>query len=161
MSNESKTNMELLNSHERLRTARERLGKSIEEMSVLVGMTFESYRDLENYNDEIMMCLSLYELVRLCEVLKIKPQELFSSEPKKQSESINLTGLMAKVKEYLHANSMTVPQFEDQVGWKIEPLLNDPNEIMGDNYSIDALKSICDAIGVNWMAALPEVNIHD
>ena len=49
----------------RVREARERSGKTIDEMASLLGISWESYNDLEVYDDEIILVLSLKELVTL------------------------------------------------------------------------------------------------
>lgn len=143
---------------ERLRVAREKSGKSMEEIAALLGMTFESYRDLEDYEDEIMKCISIQELILLCKALKIKPREFFSSESHHQSEPIDFSDLLDNLREYLCIHHMTVSQFENEAGWEIEPLLKNPAELFGERYNVEALKDICDAIGVDWVRALPEVS---
>ena len=53
-----------------LREARERSGKTIEEMASLLGISWESYNDLETYDDEIILVISLEQLVTLSHALR-------------------------------------------------------------------------------------------
>ena len=59
--------------------ARERLGLNPQELGEAIGISHTW--DLEAYEDEISMMLSLAELSRLCEVLKLTPYDLLGQPP--------------------------------------------------------------------------------
>ena len=55
----------------RLREARERSGKSIDEMASLLGVSREWYIDLEDYDEEITNTLSLRQLVAFSKAISV------------------------------------------------------------------------------------------
>src|SRR5262249_27727113 len=57
----------------RIAEARARAGLSESEMAERLGMTFESYDDLERYNDEVFMVIGLNTLRELARALNVTP----------------------------------------------------------------------------------------
>ncbi|MFY9571434.1 MAG: hypothetical protein WAV20_08555, partial [Blastocatellia bacterium] len=49
-------------------------------------------------------------------------------------------------------NGVNVREFEDRVGWDVEPLLNEPSKLA--SYDIDAVKDISNEIEVDWLSIL-------
>lgn len=136
----------------RLREARERSGKSIGEMAALLGLSRESYNDLEVYDEEIIYTLSLEELITLSKALGIDLVEFFSSGAAKPAETVSLNALAEKINEYRSAKGLTVAEFEDAVGWEVANFLTDPSQFM--NLNLDGLMDITRPLGVDWRAVL-------
>ena len=76
----------------RLREARERSGKTIGEMAALLGLSWESYNDLEVYDEEIVDILSLQELITLSNALGIDLVDFFSNGASKPATISGSTG---------------------------------------------------------------------
>lgn len=72
--------MEIPNYARRIQSAREIVGKSLEEMAALLDISFASYRDLESFDDEVLSCISLRQVEELCGALRISSLELLSEE---------------------------------------------------------------------------------
>ena len=53
---------------------------------------------------------------------------------------------------------MTADQLGDVIGWNITSLLVDPSSLWED-FNIEALYSICKALDLNWVAALPDAAV--
>ena len=136
----------------RLREARERSGKTIDEMASLLDVSRESYNDLEVYDDEIILVLSLQELVTLSKALGIDLVEFFSNGGSKPQESVSLDALAGKINEYLTANNVTLAEFEEAVGWEVANCLTEPSEFM--NFNLDGLMDVSRPLGVDWRAVL-------
>jgi DNA-binding XRE family transcriptional regulator len=136
----------------RLREARERSGKTVDEMASLLGISRESYYDLETYDDEIILVISLKQLVTLSHALGIDFVEFFSNGAMKPAASVSLEALAEKINEYLTAHNLTVAEFEEAVGWEVANCLADPSQFM--NFNLDGLMDVSRPLGVDWHALL-------
>jgi transcriptional regulator with XRE-family HTH domain len=136
----------------RLREARERSGKSIDEMAGLMGLSWESYNDLEVYDEEMIDVLSLQELITLSKALGIDLVEFFSNGASKPVESVPLEALAEKINEYVTAHNLTVAEFEDAVGWEVANCLTQPSQFM--NFNVDGLMDVTRPLGLDWRAVL-------
>lgn len=135
-----------------LREARERSGKTVDEMASLLGISRPSYYDLETYDDEIILVISLKQLVTLSHALGIDLVEFFSNGAPRPAESVSLEALAESINEYLTANKLTVAEFEDAVGWEVANCLTDPSQFL--NFNVDGLKDVTRPLGLDWRAVL-------
>jgi transcriptional regulator with XRE-family HTH domain len=131
----------------RIFEARERSGKTIAEMASLLDLSWESYNDLEAYDDEIIQVLSLQEVITLGNALGIDLVEFFSNGAPKPEESISLDALAEKIKEYLTVHHLTVAEFEEAVGWEVTNCLTEPSQFM--NFNIDGLIDLTRPLGLD------------
>jgi DNA-binding XRE family transcriptional regulator len=138
-----------------LREARERSGKTVDEMASLLGISRPSYYDLETYDNEIILVISLKQLVTLSHALGIDLVEFFSNGATKPAESVSLEALAEKINEYLKAHNLTVAEFEEAVGWEVANCLADPNQFM--NFNVDGLMDVSRPLGVDWRALLSDL----
>lgn len=136
----------------RLREARERSQKSIDEMAALLDLSWESYNDLEEFDEEIINVLSLQELITLSKVLGIDLVDFFSNGASKPAESVSLDALAGKINEYLTAHNLTVAEFEEAVGWEVANCLTEPRQFM--NFNVDGLRDVSMPLGIDWRAVL-------
>ena len=140
---------------DKIRQKRLAVGKSEGEMAELIGINLPSYFDLESYDDEVVDCLSLSELSKMYRALNMTHADLFSEEVRGSgnADHLSFAEFIEKVKSHIEAHGMTVPEFEDKVGWELESLLNDPEEIWERN--VQFLKEVCVEVGVNWLWVAP------
>ena len=140
---------------DKIRQKRSAAGKSEEEMAELIGINLPSYFDLESYDDEVVDCLSLTELRKMYRALNMTPADLFSDEARGSDDAghLSFAEFSKKVKSHIESHGMTVPEFEDKVGWELESLLNDPEEIWERN--VQFLKDVCVELGINWLRVAP------
>jgi DNA-binding XRE family transcriptional regulator len=141
----------------RLRTAREQAGRSLDEMAALLGVTREAYWDLESYDDEVLTCLSLAQVVVLCRTLGLAPRALFAEESGDEPGAITLEALRLKMTAHLQAEQMDLAAFEARVGWEVATWLERPLKLCTERYNVDALRDICKEIGVNWVTTLSAI----
>ena len=83
------------------------------------------------------------------------PADLFSDEARGSDDAghLSFAEFSKKVKSHIESHGMTVPEFEDKVGWELESLLNDPEEIWERN--VQFLKDVCVELGINWLRVAP------
>ena len=136
----------------RLREARERAGKGIDEMAALLGISWAAYNDLEMFNEEITDVLSLQELITLSKALGIDLVDFFSNGASKPAETVSLNALAEKINEYLAAHNLTIAEFEDAVGWEVANCLTDPSQFI--NFNLDGLMDVSKPLNVDWRAVL-------
>ena len=130
--------------------ARERLGLSPQELGEAIGISHTW--DLEAYEDDFSLTLSLTEVSRLCEVLHLTPSELFEQSPLERT--ITPSDLRDFVVADCHRREWTIEKFGDEVGWEMQGLIENPVEYLA-NLNVDGLQDICRHLGINSLAAMP------
>jgi|KBSMisStandDraft_5_1062788.scaffolds.fasta_scaffold270162_2 hypothetical protein len=139
----------------RLHEARERAGKSIGEMAALLGVSWEGYRDLEMFDEEVTGVLSLQQLITLSKALGIDLVEFFSDGASKRGEGLSLDALAEKIKAYIVAHNLTVAEFEDAVGWEVANCLTEPSQFI--SFNLDGLMDVTRPLGLDWRAILVDL----
>src|ERR1043166_2094837 len=137
----------------RLEFYRKKTGKAIAEVASTIGVSFESYVDLELQDNEVFDCISLRELELLAKTLHFNLREFFSPGRDTHPNFVSLEQLADTIKRYLGEHKMTVEQFEDKAGWEVAKALGDPTEFL--NLNLTALMDICREVDVNWLSVLP------
>ena len=130
--------------------ARERLGLNPQELGEAIGISHTW--DLEDYEDDLSLTLSLAELSRLCEVLNLTPYELFEQLP--PEHTISPSDLRDAVVEHCHRRGWTIEKFGDEVGWEMQGLIENPAEYLSE-LNLDGLQDICRHLGIAPLAAIP------
>jgi transcriptional regulator with XRE-family HTH domain len=136
----------------RLKRARESAGKSPNQMASIVGVSVPAYYDWEEAEGDINMTASLGELVKLASTLGVRTAALFEDDGCNE-RPIPPERLCARIKAHLDAASMSIAQFEDRVGFVIQPALDDPAKVL--EWNVDCLRFVCGEIGLDWRLALP------
>jgi DNA-binding XRE family transcriptional regulator len=132
---------------------RNKSGKTIEELASAIGVSFESYRDLELHDDEVLNCVSLKQLELLAKSLKINLRHFFSAGVDVSPEVIKPEQLADIIQRYLSEHKLSLPEFEDQAGWGVSKALSQPAEFF--NYNIVALMDISNLLDIDWRLLLP------
>jgi len=136
---------------ERLKQTREKNGKTPHEVAKLAGLSSPTYYDLENCAGDLTMTISLLELSRIASVLGVPSRGFFSDH--NSTHFISAQELSDRIKTYLASSKETITEFEDKVGFVIEPALSNPSEVL--NWNVDCLRSVCLKLGIDWLSALP------
>jgi transcriptional regulator with XRE-family HTH domain len=136
---------------ERLKKVREASGKTPHEIANIVGLSAQTYYDLENCPGDLTMTVSLFELSKIASVLGVHLRDFFSDLG--ETQSISPEELSKKIKDHLVTEKTTLADFENHVGFLIEPVLHNPSEVL--KWNVDCLRFVCAALGVNWLLALP------
>ena len=133
----------------KLLAARNRLHRTPDEMAKLLDIPVAAYYDLEAFDDELTTSLSMRQVAQLFNTLGVEPTTFFETDP---TEALSSDGFVTKINEYLKTRQITIAEFEDQVGWDIDPLLKDPSRLL--SYNVDGLRDISSGIGVHWLSVL-------
>lgn len=140
--------------NERIRAARERAGLELGDMAGQLDMSFESYRDLEDFDDDVFG-LHLKTVHRLASVLGLSVRYILDGDASGGPvRSISFADFSSAVAESVRASGGDADAWGERVGWDVEPLLRDPEEIW--NCCPEGLREVADAVGIDWLAVLPE-----
>ena len=132
---------------EAVRAAREAAGKDPGELAAALDMSFESYRDIESYDDELTSVVSFREAVTLAELLELDLRRMFGAD----DTVVTFEDLAAALRERL--GETPLEQLEDELGWELADALADPAAFA--EFSLDGLADIATPVGLDWRHLLP------
>jgi hypothetical protein len=136
----------------RLVAFRNRAGLDPAVLAAAIGISKESYYDLEQYDTELLSCVTLRELAVLSRMLGVSPRELFSDSAC-QGNPQSLETLSGAVASALRDRGLV--EFENSVGWGLSNFLEDPKAAM--EWNVVCLRDVCSAVGFDWLAVLQGV----
>lgn len=140
---------------ERIRAARERAGLELLDLAQQLELPFAHYCDLEMFEDEAATTISLETLQHLGRLLGLTPlQILEGDEAVVPSARLTFAEFSSAVAAAITKAGGDVEAWEDEAGWEVRPLLQDPETIW--KLDAEALCDIAKAAGVDWRAVLPE-----
>lgn len=141
----------------RLRSAREMAKKTIEDAAKSIDISVAAYHDLESFDDEIIDCISLQQVIILSKDLHLNLLEFFSDSQEESQETVSLEKLANKIKEFLITQHITNNEFQELAGWEgKEECLEYPSDFL--KYNIAALIDICETVGVNWLSVISGIS---
>jgi hypothetical protein len=135
----------------RYKRLREASGKSIDDIAAATDLPIEMCYDLEDHPSEFTLGASLREITRLSSALGVDTKSIF--EDRSTGPKMSAMQLRDRIQEHLVESGTDIAMFEDEVGFIIEPALKKPEEML--EWNVDCLRFVCDAIGVDWLSALP------
>jgi len=132
---------------EAVRAAREAAGKDPGELAAALDMSYESYRDIESYDDELTSVVSFREAVTLANLLELDLRRMFGAD----DTVVTFEDLAAALHERL--GETPLEQLEDELGWELADALADPAAFA--EFSLDGLADIATPVGLDWRHLLP------
>ena len=145
---------------DRIRLARTALGIEPGVAAARLGLNFESYADLELFDDEVFTTLSLTEVLKLAEMLHLSAVELLTTDDHARTAAVSMSSLMKTVQARIQEDGTTVESFGDRIGWDIASALAEPSSAWQD-WNVDCLIDVCTAVGVEWPAILSSASQRD
>jgi DNA-binding XRE family transcriptional regulator len=130
-----------------VRAAREAAGKEPGELAAALDVTFESYRDIETYDDEITSVVSFRDAITLAELLELDLRRLFGADDTVVTFAELAATVRARVAE------TTLEQVENELGWELADALSDPAAF--SEFSLDGLADVAAPFGIDWRHLLP------
>jgi hypothetical protein len=127
--------------------AREAAGKDPGELAAALDMSYESYIDIESYDDEITSVVSFRDVVTLAELLELDLRRLFGAD----DTVVTFAELPAAVRTRLRETPLE--QLENEVGWELAEVVSDPAAFA--EFSLDGLADVAAPLGLDWRYLLP------
>jgi transcriptional regulator with XRE-family HTH domain len=132
---------------EAVRAAREAAGKDPGELAEALDMSYESYRDIESYDDELTSVVSFRDAVTLANLLELDLRRMFGAD----DTVVTFADLAAALRVRLAETPLE--QLEDELGWELADALADPAAFA--EFSLDGLADIAAPFGLDWRHLLP------
>jgi hypothetical protein len=136
---------------ERLTAARTSSGRDPGELAHLLGISYEAYRDLESFDEEIVDTISFRQLVLLAGAVHLDLPSFFGAGD--QMEACTFADLAARLNQLVADGAVTLAALEDEVGWELREVLENPD--MFDELPAVALADIGGRFGIDWRSFLP------
>jgi hypothetical protein len=132
---------------ETVRAAREAAGKDPRELAAALDMSYESYRDIEWYDDELTSVVSYRDAVTLADLLELDLRRMFGAD----DTALTFADLAAALRVRL--GETPLEQLEDELGWELAGALADPTTFA--EFSLDGLADVSAPLGLDWRQLLP------
>lgn len=132
-----------------VQAAREAAGKEPGELAAALGISYEAYRDIETYDDEITSVVSFRDVVRLAELVALDVRRLFGAGA--DDTVVTFAELATAVRGRVAES--TLEKVEDQLGWELAAPLSDPAAF--SEFSLDGLADVATPLGIDWRHLLP------
>ena len=132
---------------EAVQAAREAAGKDPGELAAALDMSYESYRDIESYDNEITSAISFREAVTLADILELDLRRMFGAD----DTVVTFAELAAALRVRLGETSLE--QLENEVGWELADALAEPTAFA--EFSLDGLADSAASCGLDWRHLLP------
>jgi hypothetical protein len=146
---------------DRIRIRREQLGLSEQELERRVASRGQHVcQDLEWFDHEAFGCASIGDLLALAGALETSVSALlFGGDPPASPAEVTCSRIGDALRERLSRSGLSVEAFSTQVGWNVEPVIDDPLALL--TYNLEGLRDICIAVDVDWLAVVTHVERKD
>jgi hypothetical protein len=138
---------------ETIRAAREAAGKHPGDLAAALDISYESYRDIEWYDDEITSVVSFREAVILADLLELDLRRMFGAD----DTVVTCAELAAALRVRL--GETPLEQLENELGWELADPLADPAAFA--EFSLDGLAYIAAPFALDWRHLLPVARRDD
>jgi transcriptional regulator with XRE-family HTH domain len=143
---------------ERIQAVRLKAGRTERELAAELGLTVQSYADLEQHDEEIESAVSIAQAVKLAKLLDTDLLTLLGET------EIPVRMPIARVRAALAAqlgNSTERKELmEDTLNWDLGPFLEGSKE-WTSVYTIDFVRQLATAIEVDWQVLLAGIALGD
>jgi transcriptional regulator with XRE-family HTH domain len=138
-----------------LRQLRESHTFTSQELAARIGLPEPWLRDLEAYDDEMYCNISLAHLQRLALLLGVSVAKLLLVDPSQGvGDRIPFGRIVDRLRAFLASSGESPEAFGARVGWEVDRVLDQAADCW--EWCPEELKEIAAALGINWVAALPE-----
>ena len=140
-----------------IRSFRVKAGKSRAEVAQHLGINAAWYDDLEQYDDELVSTLTLFQAMNLAELLGVRLSDLVETAACSSGQHISLVTLPSRIRAYATQNGISIEQLADQVGWELDEVMDSPLKGAAE-HPIIFLQTLAGQLGINWMCLIPPEN---
>jgi transcriptional regulator with XRE-family HTH domain len=136
---------------ERIHALRVNSGHSEQELASALGVTIQSYRDLEQHDDELESSVSIAQALKLADLLQTNLLTLLGETeiPVKMPIARVRSALNAQLGKSAEAKEL----MEETLNWDLGPFLEGSEE-WATVYTIDFVRQLATAIEVDWQVLL-------
>ena len=143
---------------ERIQAIRLKAGRTERELAAELGLTIDSYADLEQHDEELESAVSIAQALKLAKLLDTDLLTLLGET------EIPVRMPIARVRAALAAQLGNSPErkelMEDTLNWDLGPFLEGSKE-WTSVYTIDFVRQLATAIEVDWQVLLAGIALGD
>jgi transcriptional regulator with XRE-family HTH domain len=143
---------------ERIQAIRLKAGRTERELAAELGLTIDSYADLEQHDEELESAVSIAQALKLAKLLDTDLLTLLGET------EIPVRMPIARVRAALAAQLGNSPErkelMEDTLNWDLGPFLEGSKE-WTSVYTIDFVRQLGIAIEVDWQVLLAGIALGD
>jgi transcriptional regulator with XRE-family HTH domain len=136
---------------ERIHALRVKSGRSEQELASALGLTIQSYCDLEQHDDELVSSVSISQAVRLTALLQSNLLTLLGET--EVPVKMPIARVRAALNAQLGKSAETKELMEDTLNWDLGPFL-EGSEQWTTVYTIDFVRQLATAIEIDWQVLL-------
>lgn len=129
-------------------------GASASEIATLLDISEPAAWDVLTQPDELSMCLSLRQLLRLSARLGVSTLSLLPKPAVEAREHRSFVQLAAEIRAYCAAHHLGAEQFSERAGWDVQQFLVAPDSAL-DDWCLAAFADICHTLGLHWPGYFP------
>jgi transcriptional regulator with XRE-family HTH domain len=129
----------------------EHSGLSREEAAERMGVTTHSIWDLKTYANELITVYSPDHLRRFARILAVSPLDFFDA--KECGPPVSPAELAQMIRVQCQSRNVTLVQFEDIVGWRLNECMDPPERLLTD-MSVDGLQRLCRELNLDWLRVI-------
>jgi transcriptional regulator with XRE-family HTH domain len=133
---------------ETIRSLREAAGLSEDQAALALGISHSAYGDLESYDDELIMSVSLGQARALAKLLGTTLAELLPPEVS-SSRAVSLAELSSNIRSAASQSGEGLSKLEELVGWELASFLASPGQVT-ESRPIMFLQDLARSFEVSW-----------
>ncbi len=138
---------------ERIRKARKAAGFDRAFVAESLGLTDMAVYDLEAYDNDAFLCISLHQLGTLADLLGVTPVDLVAPPSSIKPRQMDFPTLVHAMQAEMQKNGETIEAYSDRIGWDVASAIVDPLQAWKD-WNLDGLQDVCRSVDANWLALL-------
>jgi hypothetical protein len=131
------------------------MNMSPEVLQQKTGLNRRVIEDLLADDDALMTSVSIREAAAVAQALGLDLAEMVSDDPYEtyRTRQISFAVVAEVIKSAVATQDITLRDFEDRAGWELSDVVSRPALLW--DYTLESLRDICTAAGINWLDALP------
>jgi hypothetical protein len=102
------------------------------------------------FENEITSVYSVIKLQQLCQIIGLRPIELFGEI---NESAASAEYLLERIREECRSRGITLEQFEDVIGWELSAGMESPKQFF-ERMTIDGLQCLCQELRIDWRRTL-------
>jgi hypothetical protein len=140
----------------RVRAAREKALLAPQDLAGPMGISYDSYLDLECYDDELKMCVSLAGIATFCTLTGTEPARLLCDHRSTMpGPDLPAEVLLDRLRDYLCLAGASLLMVEERVGWTLGTLQSGVTSLRA--WNLDELIDISSFLGTDWRRVVPSL----
>jgi transcriptional regulator with XRE-family HTH domain len=137
----------------RIRFARGKAGLTLQDVADVAGLTEHQCEDLEAFDDDAFMSVSLRSICSVAEAVGQPPDVLLAPSGLASRHAVTMEHLISEIIACMRASSESEEAFYERVGWDMSSAVRDPATAWS-TWNVDCLQDASKSVGIHWLDVL-------